>query len=85
MNLRNGILTISTFISVVLFPWPLTTILALITSFFEPIVPLAAGLFTDTLYYTPHAGSLPVFTLYGLGLSILSIFVRRKLRASSIR
>lgn len=85
MNLRNGILTISTFISAVLFPWPLTALLALVASFSEPLVPLAVGLFTDTLYYVPHAGSWPVFTLYGLVVSGSAVFVRRQLRTSIIR
>jgi hypothetical protein len=85
MTTRNGILTISTFVSAMLFPWPLTVLLALAASFLEPLVPFAAGLFTDTLYYVPHAGSLPTFTLYGLAASIIAVLVRRRLRTSPIR
>ncbi|MFZ3044168.1 MAG: hypothetical protein WA058_03655 [Minisyncoccia bacterium] len=83
--IRNGILTVSTFISALLFPWPLTALLAFVASFFEPLVPLAAGLFADTLYYVPHSGSWPVFTLYGLVFSILAFLVRRQLRSSIMR
>lgn len=83
--IRNGILTISTFVSVVLFPWPLTVLLALVASFFEPLVPLAAGLFADTLYYVPHSGTWPTATLYGFGLSIVAALVRRQLRSSIMR
>ena len=83
--MQNGILTIATFVSAVLFPWPLTALLAVITSFFEPLVPLAAGLFVDTLYYVPHAGAFPVFTLYGLLVSGIAVLVRSQLRASIIR
>jgi len=83
--IKNGILTVSTFVSAVLFPWPLTALLALVASFFEPLVPLAAGLFADTLYYAPQAGALPTFTLYGLLLSIIAVLVRGQLRASIMR
>lgn len=82
--MRNGILTIATFISAVLFPWPLTALLAILASFFEPLVPLAAGLFTDTLYWAPEAGAWPVFTLYGLILSGIVVFVRSRMRTSTI-
>lgn len=82
--IRNGILTIATFISVLLFPWPLSVLLAVATSFFEPLVPFAAGVFADTLYWAPQAGTLPVFTLYGLVLSIIAVFVRSRLSASII-
>lgn len=80
----RGMLTILTFISAVLFPWPLTVILALVTSFFEPFVPLAVGLFADTLYYAPQAGALPLFTLYGALATGLAFFVRSRLKASII-
>lgn len=83
--IRNGILTISSFVSALLFPWPLTVLLALVASFFEPLVPLAVGIFADSLYYAPHAGALPLFTLYGLALSVIATLVRKRLRASIIR
>ena len=65
--MMRGILTLLTFISTVLFPWPLTVLLALAVSLFEPLVPLAAGLFADTLYYAPQSGTAPIFTLRGAG------------------
>lgn len=83
--IRNALLTLSTLLSVIFFPWPLSALLACITVFFEPLVPLAAALFVDTLYYIPSAGALPVFTLYGFILSITAIFVRSQLRSSSMR
>lgn len=82
--IRNGLLTVATFISVALFPWPLTVSLALVSSFFEPLVPLAAGVFADTLYYAPGAAAFPVFTLYGLALSIISALVRSQMRTGTI-
>ncbi|MEK7144562.1 MAG: hypothetical protein AAB794_01740, partial [Patescibacteria group bacterium] len=83
LMIRNALLTFSTFVSIVLFPWPLSALLVCITAFFEPLVPVAAGLFADTLYYAPGAG-MPLFTLYGLVLSIIIVLVRSQLRASII-
>lgn len=75
----RGILTVLTFISTVLFPWPLTLIFALAAAFFEPLVPLAVGLFADTLYYAPQAWAIPVFTIYGALVTAIAIFVRSRL------
>lgn len=85
VNIRNGILTVSTFISAAIFPWPATALLALVASFMEPFVPFAVGIFMDALYYAPSAGAWPTATLYGLALSIIAVLVRRKLRTSPIR
>lgn len=82
--IRNGILAISTMISVILFPWPFSVFLALVASLFEPLVPLAAGLFADTLYYVPGSGAWPVLTLYGLACSVVVILVRSRLRTGMI-
>lgn len=82
--IRNGILTVATFLSALLFPWPLTAALAIVTSFFEPLVPLAVGIFADALYYSPASGGLPMSTIYGLSMSLLAILVRRWLSASII-
>ncbi len=83
--MQSGLLTLSTFVSVIFFPWPFTAFLVLIASFFEPLVPLSVGLFVDTLYYDPQAGALPVFTLYGLALSIIIVLVRTQLRMYPVR
>ena len=82
--MMRGVLTILSFLSAVLFPWPMTALLALVTSLFEPLVPLAVGLFADTLYYAPQAGALPVFTLYGAFATVIAFVVRSRLKASSI-
>ena len=83
--MMRGILTFLTFISTVLFPWPLTVILALFGSLFEPLMPLAAGIFADTLYYAPQSGIVPVFTLYGALATAIVLFVRSRLKTSIIR
>lgn len=82
--MMRGLLTIGTFISAVFFPWPLAALLALISSLFEPLVPFAAGLFIDTLYYVPREGALPLFTLFGAGATVAVIFVRRRLSTGII-
>ena len=81
----RGVLTLSAVISPVLFPWPLTVVLVLAASVLEPLTPLAVGLFADTLYYVPHAGALPLFTLGGALLSAGMFFVRARLNTGSIR
>ncbi len=83
--MMRGILTSLTFISTVLFPWPLTVLLTLAVSLFEPLVPLAAGLFADTLYYAPQSGTAPIFTLYGALVTAVALFVRSRLKTSIIR
>lgn len=75
----RGLLTTATFISIVLFPWPLSVLLTLFSACLEPLVPLAAGLFADTLYYVPHEGIWPLYTLLGAGTTIAAFFVRSRL------
>ena len=82
--MTRGILTILTFISVIFFPWPLTVLLALITAPFEPLVPLAAGIFSDALYFTPATGGLPLLSLLGAIASVTAFFVRTRLNPGII-
>ncbi|HVM58747.1 MAG TPA: hypothetical protein VMT80_00205 [Candidatus Paceibacterota bacterium] len=80
----RGLFVILTLASVAVFPWPVPAVLALSVAVYEPLVPLAAGLFADTLYYAPHAAFIPYFTLAGLLVSVASYLVRRRLRAGII-
>ncbi len=82
--MMRGALTFSAIASVIFFPWPLTAILMLIASPVEPLVPLATGIFADTLYYTPRAGTLPVFTFFGALVTVVALLVHSRLRASII-
>lgn len=82
--MMRGILTLSTIVSVVFFPWSFTALIVLMSSFVEPLLPLAAGIFADTLYYTPQTGALPVFTLYGVIATAVAFFVRSRLKTSII-
>ena len=78
------ILTIFTFIAVLLFPWPAAALLALATASIVPLVPLATGIFADALYYAPHASLFPHFTLWGALATVLVSFVRSRLSAGMI-
>ena len=83
--MMRGVLTVLAFVSVVAFPWPLSVLLALLAAGFEPLVPLAVGLFADTLYYAPSAEAIPVFTLGGAVVTILALLVRSQLRTGIIK
>ncbi|MFA6503098.1 MAG: hypothetical protein WCT45_02485 [Candidatus Paceibacterota bacterium] len=76
--------TVLSFLSAIFFPWPLTACLAIGVSVYEPLVPLAIGIFADTLYYAPSTGAWPVLTLYGLLATILAFFVRSQLKTGII-
>ncbi|MDE2173395.1 MAG: hypothetical protein KGJ31_02215 [Patescibacteria group bacterium] len=83
--MMRGTLTLLAFVSVMFFPWPLTATLALFSSLVEPLMPLAVGIFADTLYYTPHAGVMPIFTLAGALATFGALFVRSRLRTGIIK
>ena len=78
------LLLVTTFASVILFPWPITIIFVLASSFFEPLTPLVIGIFSDTLYYSPHAYVVPLYTLSGAILTGVLFFVRSRLRTGII-
>lgn len=82
--MMRAMLALAPFLSAILFPWSLTVLLALAASFFEPLVPLAVGLFADTLYFAPRSGALPIFTFYGALGSALAFLVRARLKTGSI-
>lgn len=83
--MTRGLLTFLTLVSVVFFPWPLTAVLAVAAASLEPLVPLAAGLLADTLYYAPQAQAFPLFTLFGLLVTLAAFFVRSRVRTGAIR
>lgn len=82
--MMRGMLTLVTLASVLFFPWPFSALLAVLSALPVPLLPLAAGIFFDTLYYVPALG-LPVFTLWGGLFTLLAFFVRSHLNASIIR
>jgi hypothetical protein len=80
--MMRGVGTLLSFVSVMFFPWPLTLLISLVVACFEPLVPLAVGIFADTLFYTPQSG-IPLFTVYGLVVTIGALFIRARLRAEA--
>lgn len=82
--MRRALLIIGTLVSTILFPWPLAALLAFFSSLYLPLLPLATGIFFDTLYYTPQAGFWPLGTLCGALVTILAFSVRSRLNAGII-
>lgn len=80
----SAILTFSAFLSAAIFPWPLTALLAFLAAAFEPLAPLAVGIFADTLYYSPATMTLPLGTLGGAVLAAAAMFVRSRLKTGSM-
>lgn len=77
--------TVLAFISVILFPWPLTVILVLGSSFFIPLLPLAIGIFADTMYYSASVFSFPLFTVLGVVVTGIVFLVRSRLQTSTMK
>lgn len=77
--MRGWLVCMSLF-SALFFPWPFTTFVAVLCVGYEPFIPLATGLFIDTLYYTPSLGVPPFATLCGACVTGIALFVRSRLR-----
>lgn len=80
-----GVLTILTFISIILFPWGVSVLLALAAGSRDPLVPLAAGIFADLLYYSPSVAAFPYSTLLGIVAATGLFFVRSRLRTGIMK
>ena len=78
----RGISILFVFVSVIFFPWMFTVVIAIISSFFLPLLPIAAGIFADTLYYTT---GVPIFSLGGAFVTVAAFIVRSRLSASIMR
>ena len=82
--MMRGIYTIVTFVSVLLFPWPVAAVLAFVSALHLPLLPLAIGIFFDTLYYTKATGFLPLGSMCGVLVSTIALFVRSRLNPGII-
>lgn len=82
--MTRGALTLFAFISAIYFPWVFTVLFALALSLAEPLIPLAIGIFLDTLYYAPSVETLPFFTLGGAVATAVMLFVHSRLRTGII-
>jgi cation transporter-like permease len=79
------LLTVFSLATVIFFPWPFAAAIALMASSIEPLIPLAAGIFADTLYLAPHTSVVPYFSVWGALTTVIVLLVRRWLEASIIR
>lgn len=75
----QGITTVATFLAIIFLPWPIAALIALIGSLKEPLLPLAAGLTADVLYFVPQEGALPLFSILGAVATIVAFFARSRL------
>ena len=82
--MMRGALVVAALASVLFFPWPVAALLALAGALLSPWLPLAVGLFADTLYFTPHAGAVPLATLLGALATAVALFVRSRLATGII-
>ncbi len=82
--MTRGLLVLITFISAIFLPWQFTALLALVSSIFIPLLPLAIGILADTLYYVPNASSVIIFTFYGAIATGIALLVRSRLKTSII-
>ncbi len=85
LGIFDGLLVLLAFVGVILFPWPLVVAIMLAGAFFVPFLPLAMGIFADTLYYAPHAAAFPYATILGAAATGLALVVRSRLKTSIIR
>lgn len=83
--MKSGILTLLSFLSALFLPWVCTVLIACAGALVEPLLPLAAGLFTDVLYYAPGTYSLPLATLGGAAVTGIAFFVRTRVRPGPVR
>jgi len=82
--MMRATVTLVTLLSTVFLPWQVTVLCALGAAFVEPLVPVAAGLLLDVLYYVPQSGLLPRYTIGGALLSIVASVVHSRLRTRSM-
>jgi hypothetical protein len=75
----RGLLLVLGFAAVLFFPWPVAAIIGLTLALREPLAPLSLGIFADTLYWSPAAHALPVFTIAGALACAASYLVRGRL------
>jgi len=68
---------LATLVSLFFFPWPLSLALIFVSALFLPPAGLILGIAADALYFMPGAAFLPLFTLYGLFSTLLSLLVHR--------
>ena len=65
------------FISLFIFPWPVTALLMLGAGLLLPFSALALGIIADLVYFVPGGAFMPYFTVLGLVFFMISLLVHR--------
>ncbi len=76
------LLVVAALIAPFFFPLWFSAALAGAAAFVSPFAPLATGLVLDALYYGNSASFVPLYTIIGLAVSLLSYGVRRFIQTS---
>lgn len=58
-------------------PAPLSVVLIAASAFVLPFSALALGVCADVLYFSPHPGALPLWSMGGLVATLLALLVHR--------
>jgi hypothetical protein len=78
--MMRSVFPIAALFSLFWFPYAVTLVLSFFAGLFFPWVPLVLGIGADLLYYTSSVSSLPVASLTGAGIALLSLLVRYLLK-----
>jgi len=72
------------FVSLFVFPWPVSYALILLASIFLPLAGVALGILLDLVYFVPGSAFVPYGSLFGLLCTVLSLLVQRFVKTRSI-
>ncbi len=65
------------FISLFVFPWPVSFALILVASVFMPLAGVTLGILSDLLYFVPGSAFVPYGSLFGLVCTVGSLLMQR--------
>ena len=75
---------IAALISLFWLPWPLTIVLLILVSAYEPLAAAGLGLFADVLYFAHGVYGFPYMTVLGVCIALIAFFVRKFVEARII-
>lgn len=65
------------FVSLFVFPWPVSYALILLASIFLPLAGVALGILLDLVYFVPGSAFVPYGSLFGLLCTVFSLLMQR--------
>jgi hypothetical protein len=65
------------FVSLFIFPWPVSFVAIALASIFLPFAGVALGVLADLIYFVPGSAFLPYASLFGLFCTVLSLLMQR--------